>query len=228
MSAIDGSVKRTGKDGESLRSDKKRRAVDEFDDDLDLSSDIKGIISALQQIRDKAQKDGQKKNEETIMSVASEIKSMIDDAKSKFEKESCPTDIKFLLKLWMCLSLFHFQVQSFLKALAKSSKEYESSLKSEYNKFQAAYQKFSNEKASHLQIFKDIFSKYELDKEKLISRYEQMRKKEKAALSELEKAFTNKIARSEEALKKKKQDDKSFSFLRKSLGSFLEVASDDE
>ncbi|XP_020700230.1 uncharacterized protein LOC110112375 isoform X2 [Dendrobium catenatum] len=206
MSAIDGSVKRTGKDGESLRSDKKRRAVDEFDDDLDLSSDIKGIISALQQIRDKAQKDGQKKNEETIMSVASEIKSMIDDAKSKFEKER----------------------QSFLKALAKSSKEYESSLKSEYNKFQAAYQKFSNEKASHLQIFKDIFSKYELDKEKLISRYEQMRKKEKAALSELEKAFTNKIARSEEALKKKKQDDKSFSFLRKSLGSFLEVASDDE
>ncbi|KAH0470643.1 hypothetical protein IEQ34_000366 [Dendrobium chrysotoxum] len=217
MSAIDGSVKRIGKDGESLRSDKKRRAVDEFDDDLDLSSDIKGIISALQQIRDKAQKDGQKKNEETIMSVASEIKSMIDDAKSKFEKER----------------------QSFLKALSKSSKEYESSLKSEYNKFQTAYQKFSNEKASHLQIFKgmdccvlcaltDIFSKYELDKEKLISRYEQMRKKEKAALSELEKAFTNKIARSEEALKKKKQDDKSFSFLRKSLGSFLEVASDDE
>ncbi|KAL0928792.1 hypothetical protein M5K25_000715 [Dendrobium thyrsiflorum] len=42
---------------------------------------------------------------------------------------------------------------------------------------------------------KDIFSKYELDKEKLISRYEQMRKKEKAALSELEKAFSNKIAR---------------------------------
>lgn len=29
-------------------------------------SDIKGIVSALQQIREKAQKDGQKKNEETI------------------------------------------------------------------------------------------------------------------------------------------------------------------
>lgn len=35
--------------------------------DSGICSDIKGIISALQQIRDKAQKDGQKKNEETIM-----------------------------------------------------------------------------------------------------------------------------------------------------------------
>ncbi|XP_020570963.1 uncharacterized protein LOC110018079 [Phalaenopsis equestris] len=206
MSAIDGSAKRRGKDGGSLRSERKRRGEDDFDDDLDLSSDIKGIISALQQIKDKAQKDGQKKNEETIMSVASEIKSMIDDTKSKFEKER----------------------QVFLKALSKCSKEYESSLKSEYNNFQAAYQKFSNEKAGHLQIFKDIFSKYELDKEKLLSRYEQMRKKEKAALAELERAFTTKIASAEEALKRKKQDDKSFSFLRKSLGSFLEVASDDD
>lgn len=29
-------------------------------------SDIKGIMTALQQIKEKAQKDGQKKNEETI------------------------------------------------------------------------------------------------------------------------------------------------------------------
>lgn len=34
--------------------------------DSGICSDIKGIMSALQQIRDKAQKDGQKKNEETI------------------------------------------------------------------------------------------------------------------------------------------------------------------
>lgn len=33
---------------------------------VEMCSDIKGIISALQQIREKAQKDGQKKNEETI------------------------------------------------------------------------------------------------------------------------------------------------------------------
>ncbi|KAG0488029.1 hypothetical protein HPP92_006840 [Vanilla planifolia] len=87
MLAAEASVKRRGKDGECLRSEKKRRQEDEIDVDLDLSSDIKGIISALNQIRDKAQKDEQKKNEETIRSVASEIKSMIDDAKSKFEKE---------------------------------------------------------------------------------------------------------------------------------------------
>ena len=31
-----------------------------------ICSDIKGIVSALHLIRDKAQKDGQKKNEETI------------------------------------------------------------------------------------------------------------------------------------------------------------------
>ncbi|KAK8960181.1 hypothetical protein KSP40_PGU006260 [Platanthera guangdongensis] len=101
MPAVDDLAKRRGKDGEPLRSEKKRSREDEFDGDLDLSSDIKGIISALQQIRDKAQKDGQKKNEETIGSVASEIRSMINDAKSKFEKER----------------------QNFLKALSKSSKE---------------------------------------------------------------------------------------------------------
>ncbi|KAI5348751.1 hypothetical protein L3X38_001638 [Prunus dulcis] len=37
--------------------------------DLDLSNDIKGIMSALHQIQEKAHKDGLKKNEETISSV---------------------------------------------------------------------------------------------------------------------------------------------------------------
>lgn len=37
MSGTDGSAKRRGKDGQSLRSEKKCRAEDEFDDDLDLS-----------------------------------------------------------------------------------------------------------------------------------------------------------------------------------------------
>ncbi|KAG0488028.1 hypothetical protein HPP92_006839 [Vanilla planifolia] len=55
-----------------------------------------------------------------------------------------------------------------------------------------------------------------------------MRKKEKLAKNDLEKAFSDKIARAEEFLKRKKQDDKSFSFLRKSLGSFLEEVSDDD
>lgn len=41
-----------------------RSAIENFDGGI--CSDIKGIVSALQQIREKAQKDGQKKNEETI------------------------------------------------------------------------------------------------------------------------------------------------------------------
>ncbi|RWR85481.1 DNA ligase 1 isoform X1 [Cinnamomum micranthum f. kanehirae] len=198
------SSKRRGKESEALRPEKRSREVDDFDPDL--SSDIKGIISALQQIREKAQKDGQKKNEETIASVAAEVKSMLDDAKSKLEKER----------------------QSFVKALSKSSKECECSLKDESAKFQAAFEKFREEKAVHLQAFKDIFSKFEDEKEKLFVRFQQQRKREKSMLAELEKACTEKVAAVEDSLKKKKQDDKSFNILRKSLGSFLESGSDED
>ncbi|KAJ1417647.1 hypothetical protein SESBI_16493 [Sesbania bispinosa] len=193
------------------KSDKKmknRSASENFDldFDLDLSDDIKGIVSALHLIRDKAQKDGQKKNEETISSVAPEIKSMIEGLRSKCEKER----------------------QSFAKALSKSSKEFESSLKNETAKFQALHENFLKEKATSLQALKDIISKFEEEKEKLFMRYEQLRKKERAMMSEQEKACNDKISQLEESLKKKKQDDKTFSILRKTLGSFLESASDEE
>ncbi|XP_061979727.1 uncharacterized protein LOC133700199 isoform X1 [Populus nigra] len=204
MSAAKTSSKKRVAESLLTKSASKFRVEDEFDPDF--SSDIKGIMSALQQIREKSQKDGQKKNEQTISSVGSEIKSMIDELKSKIEKDR----------------------QTFAKALTKSSKECENCLKSETAKFQEIYDKFCKEKATHLQAQKDTVSRFEEDKETLCMRYEQMRKKEKSMISEHEKTCADKIAQLAESLKKKKQDDKTFCILRKSLGSFLEYASDED
>ncbi|BFG27761.1 hypothetical protein CerSpe_140350 [Prunus speciosa] len=191
-------------------SNKKRRTEpqlaksDDLDLDLDLSNDIKGVMSALHQIREKAHKDGLKKNEETISSVAAEVRSVIDELKSRVEKDR----------------------QSFAKSLSKSSKECENCLKTESAKFQALYEKFCKDQANHLQALKGIISNYEEEKERLCTRYEQLRKKERSLISEHEKACTDKIAKLEESLKKKKQDDRTFSVLRKTLGSFLESDED--
>ncbi|XP_020219846.1 DNA ligase 1 [Cajanus cajan] len=209
MSATKSASRKRPSESERAKSDKSNRsATDNFDLDLDfdLSDDIKGIVSALHLIRDKAQKDGQKKNEETISSVGSEVKSTIEGLRSKIEKDR----------------------QSFAKALSKSSKEYESSLKNETAKFQALHDNFCKEKATSMQALKDIISKFEEEKEKLFVRYEQLRKKERVMIIEQEKACKDKIAQLEESLKKKKQDDKTFSILRKTLGSFLENASDED
>ncbi|KAI3989614.1 hypothetical protein MKX01_036223, partial [Papaver californicum] len=63
--------------------------------------DIQGVIAALENIPEKAHKDDKKKTEETISSVASEVETILNDAKSKLEKER----------------------QTFVMALSKSSKE---------------------------------------------------------------------------------------------------------
>ncbi|XP_050229068.1 uncharacterized protein LOC126678205 [Mercurialis annua] len=199
------SKKRTASESVLNKSESKFRVVDD-ELDVDLSSDIKGIMSALHQIREKTQKDGQKKNEETISSVASEIRKTMDELKSKVDKDR----------------------QSFAKLLSKSSKECENCLKTETAKFQEIYDKFCKEKASHLQALKDNISKFEEDKERLFVRYEQLKKKEKNTISEYEKACAEKLAKLEESLKKKKQDDKTFNILRKTLGSFLGNASDED
>ncbi|KAL2932417.1 hypothetical protein RDABS01_019506 [Bienertia sinuspersici] len=207
MTAAKGSGKKRS-EADALQSDKRKRDLHEDEDifDNELSSEIKGIMSALQQIREKAEKDGQKKKEETISSVAAEIKSIFEELKTKIEKDR----------------------QTFAKALSKSSKECENALKEETVKFQEVYEKFSKEKATYVQALKDTISKYEEEKERLSMRYEQQRKKEKNLIQEKEKVCNDKIADLEESLKKKKQGDKTFSLLRKTLGSFLETGSDEE
>ncbi|XP_065879432.1 uncharacterized protein [Euphorbia lathyris] len=204
MSSGKTSSKKRAAESKLTKSDSKFGVDDELD--VDFSSDIQGIMTALQQIRQKAQKDGQKKNEETISSVALEIRSTMDELKSKIEKDR----------------------QGFAKSLVKSSKECENCLKTETAKFQELHMKFCKEKATHLQTLKDTISKFEEEKERLFIRYEQLRKKEKSMISEKEKACADKIAQLEGSLKKKKQGDKTFSILRKTLGSFLDNASDEE
>ncbi|CAA0817920.1 Probable 2-carboxy-D-arabinitol-1-phosphatase [Striga hermonthica] len=133
MSAAKASVKRVS-ESENVKSNQRRRTVVDDDFDAAISNDIKGIMSALQQIKEKAQMDGQKKNEETISSVASEMKARLDELKSKLEKER----------------------QSFAKGLLKSSKECENLLKNETAKFQELFERFSKEKSTHLQALKDV------------------------------------------------------------------------
>ncbi|XP_021830818.1 uncharacterized protein LOC110770897 [Prunus avium] len=87
---------------------------------------------------------------------------------------------------------------------------------------------FCKDQANHLQALKGIISKYEEEKERLCTRYEHLRKKERSLISEHEKACTDKIAKLKESLKKKKQDDRTFSVLRKTLGSFLDNTSDED
>ncbi|KAK4347148.1 hypothetical protein RND71_033487 [Anisodus tanguticus] len=101
--------------------------------------------------------------------------------------------------------------QSFAKALSKSSKEFE-------------FMRNSTRKLHICSLSKVLFLVCYIQKERLFMRYEQLRKKEKSMISELEQDSTKLISELEESLKKKKQDDKEFSFLRKTLGSFLDNA----
>ncbi|GAA0167913.1 DNA metabolism protein [Lithospermum erythrorhizon] len=160
------------------------------------------------------------------------VKLKFDELKSKLDKEK----------------------QTFTKALVRSSKEVcifrvnrpnrlylRDVLKNEIAKFQELNEKFGKEKASHLQVLKDAVSKYEEEKERLFLQYEQLtrlsvtqtnsRKKEKSLISECEKTCSSKISDLEGSLKKKKQDDKchqTFSFLKKTLSSFIESPSDED
>ncbi|GLT29450.1 hypothetical protein SLA2020_043180 [Shorea laevis] len=163
-------------------------------------------MSALQLIREKAQKDGQQKKEETISSVASQIRSKNDELKAKLEKER----------------------QTFAKALSKSSKECEHCLKNEAARFQEIYEKFCKEKSAHLQALQGTISRFEEDKERLFKRYEQLRKREKNIISENEKFCADKISQLEESLKKNKQGDKFISIVKKTFDTLLDDVSKED
>ncbi|CAH8389294.1 unnamed protein product [Eruca vesicaria subsp. sativa] len=199
MSSTRKSTKRTRPEQQSLKKQPTNAKLHEDLEDLNVSSDLKGI-------REKAHEDGRKKKEESISSVSTEVKSKIDELKSKLDKER----------------------QNFTKALTKSSKECESILKDEAAKFEELHHKFMKEEADNIQGLKDTVFKFEEDKERLYMRYEQLRKKEKTMISDQEKFCTEMLAQLIESLKKKKRDDKTFSILRKSLGSFMEDEASDE
>lgn len=139
-------------------------------------------------------------------SVAANIQTMLEDTKSKFEKER----------------------QNLLKVLSSTSKEQcESSLNEEYTKLQETYEMFCEENDAHLQTFKDLSSQIEVEKKKLLEQYEYQRE-ETATLSEHGDTLSDKITNAKPSLKRMKQDDKSFIIFRKSIGSYLECASDDD
>ncbi|CAI0407445.1 unnamed protein product [Linum tenue] len=112
--------------------------------------------------------------------------------------------------------------QSFVKAIQKSSKECENYGKSESAKIQDTLAKFAKEKAARMQSLQDTLSRFEEDQEKLVTRYEQLKKKEKSMLAEHWKAGEEMIAKLQESLKK--MEDVAFNSIRKTL--FLDDASD--
>lgn len=118
--------------------------------------------------------------------------------------------------------------QNLLKVLSGTSKECESSLNEECTKLQETYEMFCEENDAHLQTFKDLFSQIEVEKKKLLEQYEYQREEETATLSELGDTFSEKTTNAKPSLKRMKQDDKSFIIFRKSIGSYLECASDDD
>ncbi|TVU39782.1 hypothetical protein EJB05_13222 [Eragrostis curvula] len=192
----------SGSDGDGYSD----QASGDSESEGDLVSDLKEIVCLLRLIKGGANKDGQKMCQEIIASVAEDIQTMLEETQMKFEKER----------------------QNLLSVLSNTSKECESSLNKEYNKFQETYETFCREKDAHMRTFRDLFSKVDVENEKLLQQYEHHKKAETATLSELDKTFTEKIAHAERSVRRMKQDDKSFIIFRKSIGSFLECGSDDD
>ncbi|KAK3187991.1 hypothetical protein Dsin_027552 [Dipteronia sinensis] len=208
MSTSKSISRKRGSDSSLNKSDSKKRVVDDFD--AGFSSAFKDIMSALQLIKEKAHKDGQKRIEEMISSVASEIRSKLDQLNSKLVKDR----------------------QDFAKAYSENLTECGNFLEHETAKIEEVYEKFYKEKGVNFESFVNlgVFGKFSEDKDKEKGdSFEGMREtKENNLISEQEKFCAEKIAKLVESLEKEKQDDKTFSILKKTLGSFLGCASDED
>lgn len=177
------------------------------DSDGDLVSDLREIVCLLRLIKGGANKDGQKICEQVIASVAADIQTMLEETQLKFEEER----------------------HNLLKVLSNTSKEQcESSLNEEYSKFQETYDTFCKEKDAHMQTFRDLLSKVEVEKKKLLEKYEHHMKEETNTLSELDETISEKVTHAEHSVRRVNQDGKSFIVFRKSTGLFLDCGSDDD
>uniref|UniRef100_A0A804Q5P5 Transmembrane and coiled-coil domain-containing protein 5B n=1 Tax=Zea mays TaxID=4577 RepID=A0A804Q5P5_MAIZE len=168
------------------------------DSDGDLVSDLREIVCLLRLIKGGANKDGQKICEQVIASVAADIQTMLEETQLKFEEER----------------------QNSLKC--------ESSLNEEYSKFQETYDTFCKEKDAHMQTFRDLLSKVEVEKKKLLEKYEHHMEEETNTLSELDETISEKVTHAEHSVRRVNQDGKSFIVFRKSTGLFLDCGSDDD
>ncbi|KAI3443274.1 uncharacterized protein J3R85_000204 [Psidium guajava] len=136
-----------------------------------------------------------KKNEETISSLMSQIQSMVDELKSEHDKDS----------------------QSLVELLQQSFGECENSIRNATAKFHELEEKFSEDKTSHqqahLQALNDIFAEFEKEKERLFMLHEQIRKKEKSMIS----TIADKLARLDICLKIQKEIQEEFTGLVQTL-----------
>ncbi|KAK4859058.1 hypothetical protein QYF36_026160 [Acer negundo] len=228
MSTSKSISRKRGSDSSLNKSESKKRVVDDFD--AGFSSDFKDIMSALRQIKEKANKDGQKKIEEMISSVASEIRSKIDQLNSKLVKDRQDFAMAYSENLTECGDFLEHET-------AKIKEVYEKFYKKKGVNFESllnlgVFEKFSvdkdKEKGDSFEGMRDAVHNLTENNSRMLMRNEQLETKEMHLISEQEMFCAEKIAKLVVSLEKEKQDDKTFSTLKITLGSFLVNATDED
>ncbi|XP_039161819.1 uncharacterized protein LOC104422609 isoform X2 [Eucalyptus grandis] len=174
-----------------------------------------------------------RENEETILSLMSQIKSMFDELKSEHEKDS-----QFLVELLQQsfrvseekYNIFILLNKVYLGDAIFAEREFtrciddlqrESSFRNANVKFHELNEKLCEDKASHqqarLQALDDIFSKFEEAKERFIMQYDQISKKEKSMIS----ALADKVAKLDKSLKIEEEIEEEFKTLMRTLCLYM-------